>query len=320
MHPVIDALLQLAERHPLPDGQASSYWQRYGKDIVVQRTTNGLAVQAPCLETVKPVGVVSRLLCGIERWSYRSVTAQLDSYPAIWRLAQQLTYQLSGGPHFTFQVFKSACALSVLVDHGKQWGLAPKTCVVIGDGCGFFGALLRRYWVGARVYCVDLPKALVLQAWVHSCADRAATMAWLRPEIGRPPAAINFVLPQNLEEIQEHEIDWAINIASMQEMTPESIARYFTFLRKRSHPASRFYCVNRLEKQLPGGEVIAFHDYPWQVDDAIFLDGPCPYYTYFLSPHTAPTGPRVAGVRVPFFNCFDGVHMHRLVRLAPHGG
>lgn len=319
MHPVIDELVTLSERDPFPAGHTSSYWQRYGHQIVVERTADGLAVRASSLETVEPVGLASRLLCGLERWSYRSVTAQLHSYPDMWRVAKRLAWQLAGGPHLTFQVFKSACALSVLADHATTWRLEPQTCLLIGDGCGFLGALLRRRWAGVRLYCVDLPRSLVLQARTHLGADHSVAMAVLGSKPPQTPATVNFVLPQHLDEIPEA-IDWAIAIASMQEMNPESIAGYFEFLRRRIHPTSRFYCVSRLQKALPGGEVVAFHDYPWREDDEIFLDGPCPYYTHFLSPHTAPKGPRVAGVRVPFVNRFDGAHMHRLVRLAPSNG
>ena len=102
--------------------------------------------------------------------------------------------------------------------------------------------------------------------------------------------------------------------ASMQEMNEFSIASYFSFLRRRSSPSSRFYCANRLWKQLPGGEIASFNDYPWQEDDEIFFDGPCPYYTHFFARYTLANGPRVLG-RVPFINYCDGIHMHRLVRL-----
>ena len=53
---------------------------------------------------------------------------------------------------------------------------------------------------------------------------------------------ITFVLPQDIERITD-EIDCAINIASMQEMNEFSITSYFTFLRRRSTPRSRFYSV-----------------------------------------------------------------------------
>lgn len=315
MHEVLESLLQEAERQPFPSGHASSYWTQHGEGIVLRRTAGGLQIHAASVETVGPVGVPSRVLNRLERWSYRPVTAQLRSFPAIWILAAELARRLSGGPSLTFQVFKSACAMSVLADHYTARGMAPAACLVIGDGCGFFGALLRRYWTGSRLYCIDLPRSLVLQASTHLQADPSAMLASLTGPASAP-GDVNFIMPQHMEAVQEP-IGCAVNIASMQEMTPESIAGYFMLLRQRSLPTSRFYCVNRLHKQLPGGEVAAFDRYPWHKDDEVFLDGPCPYYRHYLSPSTSAQGPRLAGVRIPFVNYFDGAHMHRLVRLAP---
>ena len=102
----------------------------------------------------------------------------------------------------------------------------------------------------------------------------------------------------------------------MQEMNPHSIDSYFKFLRIRSTQSSRFYCVNRLRKELPGGEVPIFTDYPWEKQDEVFIDFRCPYYTHFVGP-TGSKGPRVLRVRVPLINHFDGQIMHRLVHLAP---
>jgi hypothetical protein len=109
-----------------------------------------------------------------------------------------------------------------------------------------------------------------------------------------------FLEPAQLETIQR--IDCAFNMASMQEMTVPEIARYFLFLRSCS---ALFYCVNREEKQLIGGEVLRFNEYPWSEKDSILLDEPCWYYTHFLS-H-----------RPPFFHHFDGPVRHRLAILEP---
>jgi hypothetical protein len=213
----------------------------------------------------------------------------------------------------TFDVWKQSVALAVLVDHWTAFNLSPKTFALIGDGYGFLGALIRRHLPDARIYSIDLPKILVFQAYTHERAGSGASMSIMSTR--QRPTSITFVQPQDADAISD-EIDCAVNIASMQEMTDLSIAAYFKFLRQRSTPSSRFYCVNRLRKELPGGEVTTFKDYPWQEDDEVFINGPCPYYTHILA-RTMPKGPRVLGMRVPFVNHFDGATMHRLVRLAP---
>jgi hypothetical protein len=129
---------------------------------------------------------------------------------------------------------------------------------------------------------------------------------------------VNLVVPQALERISDR-IDCAINIASMQEMNSYSIAAYFSFLRKRSGHHSRFYCVNRERKVLPGGEVASFDQYPWHDDDTIFVDEQCPYYTHFFGLRTRSEGPKLFGMRVPFINYFDGPHRHRLAKLSEAG-
>lgn len=217
-----------------------------------------------------------------------------------------------------FYVFRCAAVLSVLVDHWRARRLAPKTFTLIGDGSGFLGALIRRMNPTARLYCIDLPKMLLFQAHLHQAADQHVTLSLLRADAAASPADVIFVLPQDIERVPDV-IDCAVNVASMQEMNPYSIVAYFTFLRRRSIEQSRFYCVNRLHKALPGGEVANFVNYPWHEADEVFLDGACPYYRQFLAPYTLRRGPRWFGVRVPFVNYFDGVMMHRLVRLAPLG-
>lgn len=315
MSHVIETLLGMVETDPLPAAHTSSHWQRYGRETSIERRGEQLALRPVGFEGIEQLRFNGRIVHLVERLSYRSVTSQLKSYAPVWRMSKQLAHDLSGV--FNFYVFKSTCALAVLTDHWLAYGLSPRTFALIGDGYGFLSALIRRWQPGARLYCIDLPKMLVFQASTHEKADPGATMSVLSANRS-DGADITFVLPEDIERIPD-EIDCAISMASMQEMNEFSIASYFTFLRRRSTARSRFYCVNRLKNELPGGEIASFADYPWRGDDEVFLDGPCPYYTHFLTgySYTLPNGPRVLGRRVPFINYFDGIHMHRLARLAP---
>lgn len=160
MNAVIESLLQIVDANPLPAGHTSSHWQRHGSETIVERRGGELVLRASGFETVHAGRVRSRVLHGLERLSYRLVTSRLRSYPAVWRVAKGLASDLSGTPNFN--VFKSACALTVLADHWAAHGLAPKTFVLIGDGYGFLGALIRRYLGGVQLYCVVHPTF----AWV----------------------------------------------------------------------------------------------------------------------------------------------------------
>jgi hypothetical protein len=319
MNPVLDALLRAVEASPIPAEHASSHWQFHGRQTTVEPDGPMLRLRASGFNPVAQPGLAGHLLHRVERWSYRAVTAHLKSFPEIWALTRQLLRELGGGPDF--YAFRSACALATLADHWQAFGLDPKVFALIGDGSGLLGAMIRRARPTARLYCIDLPKTLVFQVRTHERANPSACVALLSGEdSGEAPTAaaadIAFVLPQALEQIPDA-IDCAINIASMQEMLASSIAAYFTFLRRRSAPQARFYCVNRRRKELRGGEITSFYDYPWQPDDEVFVDGPCPYYRHFFSSSTLPHGPRLFGVRVPYVNWMDGEHVHRLARLAP---
>lgn len=312
MNPVIEELLIMVERDPVPAAHTSSFWKHYGRETTVERSGDELVLRGSGFGNMyapRPLGKATHLL---QRITYSRVTSRLHSYKSVWKTAIRLAHDLQFD--LTFDVWRQSVALAVLADHWAAHNLSPRTFAMIGDGYGFLGALVRRRLPESRIYCIDLPKTLVFQAQTHEQADRTAKMSIVPKDWG--VADVNFVLPQHIEFISD-DIDCAVNIASMMEMKDSSIAAYFTFLRHRSTPQSRFYCVNRLRKELPGGEVTSFKDYPWRGDDEVFVDGPCPYYTHFLGPHTLSKGPKVLGVRVPFINHFDGMIMHRLAHLAP---
>lgn len=279
------------EIEPDPIQHVSSHWAQYGSKIGGR------------LEAIYRPHPATRFFKLLDRISYRRVTQGIRSYPPVWEATQRLARDLSGG--LTFNVFKSAAAAALLSDHWQEHRLSPRTFLLIGDGAGFLGALLRRLVPSARIYSVDLPRMLLIQAGTYRKADPAAG------------DRVTFVSPEDLERISE-KIDCAVSIASMQEMTTRSIASYFAFLRKQnSGPDSRFYCVSRRRKVLPAGEVSEFNAYPWSARDTLFIAGECPYYTHFFSHETFERGPRVFGIRVPFLNFFDGPMMHRLARLNP---
>ena len=247
----------------------------------------------------------------IENKTYRKVTMKIKSFHPIHAAAKELMQELAFSP--TFDTWKCAVILATLQDHWDTNRLSPKVFACIGDGHGFLSALIHRIIPDSRIYCIDLPKTLIFQVVTHQRADPVAKFSLL-PAMA--PSAVSFVLPQHVENIPDN-IDCCINVASMQEMNPFSIESYFKFLRKRSTPSSRFYCVNREKKVLPDGEVCEFSNYPWHKKDRIFIDGPCEYYKHFISRITQPYGPRLLGVRIPFVNYFDGIHLHRLVNLHP---
>lgn len=309
------ALVDLARSESVPEQHLSSHWRRFGGETTVDWRQDGtLVLDAAGFDTLGTPAMPGRLLHWIERLSYVQTTLRLRSYPRAWKAAKVLARDLHGG--LTYPVFKAAAALAVLMDHWQRQQLSPRTFAFIGDGSGFLGALILRLFPEARAYCIDLPKMLVFQARTHQVALPGVSLALHTSVSGPAPARVRLVPAWELESIEDV-VDCAINIASMQEMTSFSINAYFDFLRRRSGPRSRFYCVNREHKRMIGGEIAAFDDYPWRPADEIFIDELCPYYTHYLDWNTNAEGPRMLGVRIPFINYFDGAHRHRLVKLAP---
>ena len=88
----------------------------------------------------------------------------------------------------------------------------------------------------------------------------------------------------------------------MQEMNMALIQKYFSIMRT-STVESYFYCCNREEKTLPDGNVIRFSDYPWNEEESIIIDEPCPWYQKYPSLYP------------PFWRDFEGTHLHRLIKL-----
>jgi hypothetical protein len=162
---------------------------------------------------------------------------------------------------------------SVLAVHHANTILShhrPSVVLEIGAGLGHLAALLRRV-CGVKLYIIDLPEAIKLSA------PRLAPYGTLALPHEEPDQIINFFVPAQLDRVPP--VDLAINIASMQEMRPPEIARYFDVIRNR---AELFYCANRVEKWLSdeigsadGASArrdypVRFHDYPWGNCEDIF--------------------------------------------------
>jgi len=244
---VIEELLQIVEKDPLPAADTSSHWEILGNETTVGRSGDDLVLSGSGFGAMKVGGRLGSAARLLERLTYSLVTMRLKNYKSSFKTTKRLASDLTAD--LTYDIWRQSVALSVLRDHWGNHNLSPKTFAVIGDGHGFLGALIRRQFPESRVYLIDLPKMLVFQAHTQEQAGFGGSMSVMSP--GSTPTETTFVLPENIDLISDR-IDCAINIASMQEMTNRSISQYFEFLRSRTSPNSRFYCVNRLHKELPG--------------------------------------------------------------------
>lgn len=215
----------------------------------------------------------------------------------------------------TFDVFRQVFSFDLL-----QRYISPEMrrrrlfFLMIGDGYGVLSAIFKEMLPDSTIVMLDIGKTLLFQAYycqkAHPlCVHKIAGEANLD--------AVDFLYcpVEDLEKIERYRFDIAVNIASMQEMSNATVARYYHFLRRNLRPDNLFYCCNREYKRSPGGEVSEFRKYPWMPGDRFFVDGICPWHQYFFSVGRAERGLTLFKVRIPFVNFYDGIHLHRLAVL-----
>jgi len=216
------------------------------------------------------------------------------------------------GLAFSPDAFRQVCTLNLLVRQ-MQTKQVPNRILIIGDGHGIPAALIHTRYPDARIFLADLGSVLFFQAYhLHKAFPDAPQALTDEDGDGHTRSVFNFCPADSLDTLPQDAFDLAINVASMQEINPAVTARYFALLRR--HNTRLFYCCNRLEKRLRGGEITRFMDYPWSPADEHWVDGPCPWHQWFFgrgsSPHV-----RLWGCPVPFMHRYDGPHWHRLTRL-----
>ena len=186
---------------------------------------------------------------------------------------------------------------------------AKSIVVVIGDGFGTFSSLALSAFPNIRVIAVNLVKTLLVdviyatRALPKACVTLATNEDGMHVALGDPDVRLVAVRAGDCALLKVAPASLAVNIASMQEMNPGTIANYFRVLRSTPGPVA-FYCCNRDEKTLPDGTIVRFKEYPWSANDIIVDDELCPWHQQYYA------------ARPPFFFPYDGSIRHRLATLA----
>jgi len=292
----------------------SSHWEYESQFLEVEEGVQGPRPLSGSVWGCKWNGRVSKL---IDRLTVLSHLVSLPHKRRILKLggaASKICARM--GVDSTYTVFRQVCSVELLQrhlatdSHGKRLRL-----LVIGDGIGMLSSVFKAAYPNSTIVMVDIGKTLMYQAYyvqraypnlVHEMADSVTDAA-----------KTDFVYcpTEHLDHLNDFQFDVAVNIASMQEMNAQTIARYFTFLRDHFEDSAMFYCCNRDRKVLVGGEVAEIYNYPWLVNDEFLVDEPCGWNRFFISRRKTPSGPRLLGLRVPFFSHFDGPVSHRLAVL-----
>jgi len=300
----------------------SSHWRLYGGlfDIDMDSAGNLLEVVGAGIGTMKwPKGwkgAFQRLL------DYLCIFLHIIRLPDR-RFLLQLRREGTGlcrkmGLHFTFDAFRQICTLAIIERNLGRGGVIKGglNILMIGDGYGFLSALFKLRFPHSTVVLIDLGKTLLLQS--YNCQMAFPQSVHMLPEKIDERSQADFVYcpAEQLEALKGFTFDIAVNIASMQEMAPTIVERYFAFLRKRLRTKNLFYCCNRERKTMPGGEVSEFTHYPWKPEDQYVINGPCPWHQYFMAVGRSGNEAVISGVKIPFVHLYDGIHLHRLVVMA----
>ena len=226
------------------------------------------------------------------------------------RMAKRVIQSM--GLAFSQDAFRQVCTLNLLV-RKMETMQDPHRILIIGDGHGILAALLHSRYPNSRIFLADLGSVLFFQAYHLHKAFPGAPQVLIDEDLDNHDNAVFSLCPADrVDMLPQDELDLAINLASMQEMDPAVTANYFALLRQRK--TRLFYCCNRLEKHLEGGEITRFMDYPWSPADKHLVDGPCPWHQWYFGRGASPNV-RLCGVPVPMMHRYDGKHWHRLTRL-----
>jgi len=224
------------------------------------------------------------------------------------------------GVPFSYNCFRQICTFGLLSRKFNFCG--GERILIIGDGFGFLSAFIKEMLPEAKITLIDLGKTLLFQVYYCSRAHPKAGHLLpfdVRTEKPNPEvmnASFVYCPAEYMKVLKDFKYDIAINIASFQEMNSETVSKYFDFMRGSLKKDNLFYCCNRIEKIMVGGEVSRFFSYPWQKEDIYLVNEYCPWHRHFLSPQLSTRGPKLRGVRIPFVNYFDGPVFHRLTVLS----
>jgi len=180
---------------------------------------------------------------------------------------------------------------------------------VIGDGQSNFVSLALARKFCDKLISINLTEVLLsdldLLENIATLTENEIAVASSPAEVieflNNPQQKLLLISAQNSSIISDMDIELFVNIASFQEMTPALVQEYFKIIQSNN---AYLYCCNRVEKQLYGGEINRFFDFPWG-ESRVLLDEPCKWHQHSYSLRSPQLYKRFP---------FDGEIWHRLVK------
>ena len=300
------------------DPGESSHWQKYHADFKFNgKTFSGL--QGFGGSSKKLTGL-RFLLTKLLQKKFRRFADSYEKFAIIDRLAREITNKQHR--EYDLDVLRQALTLSFLDQKVGESINCKSILCVIGDGFASMTTLILANKSAGCIVLINLTKTLLvdlyyLRLWMG--ADKFENTVDLivndedidlvlekRSRLASEGAQqIIAIQASDHQLMKKFPIDMVINIASMQEMNPQTIDSYFDSMRSiAANKKVLFYCCNREEKILPDGTVTRFMDYPWLLSDDILFEDLCPWHQQYYS------------TRPPFYRPYDGPIIHKLVALS----
>jgi putative sugar O-methyltransferase len=277
----------------------SSHWREFGKRTTVIRRSNDFEINAYGISDFSKKTLLRKLYNIPASYFLVKILKKYNANEATIKAAKDITEKLN--ILFNFDHVKHILIFDLLKSHDVF--NTEKLICILGDGHGFFGTLIKTMMPNAKILFVNLGRNLLIDSVCFSRVFPDINPLLLSDIEGHKAISkhsIIFLEAEKYKILENLPVGLFVNIASMQEMDVHMIKTYFEIM-KTSTVESYFYCCNREEKILPDGSIIRFNDYPWSGD--ILIDEPCPWYQKY--PSSIP----------PFWRSFDGVHLHRLIKI-----
>jgi len=295
------------------DPGQSSHWQKYHSSF--QFKGDGFSGLRGFGECIKPRGNLLRAFEMVLQSTFRNMADDKQDFSFLDKIAARIVSIQNR--NYNLDILRQVLTLSFLRAQIPELQKGDKVVCVIGDGFATMTSLLLASNSSSRVVLVNLTKTLLVDLWYLNqwmgdelfgiTVDLVTSKEDLQCALDKPITNTSdfghviAIRAADHELIRYGPLNLVINIASMQEMNPIVISSYFDDMRECiSDNALYFYCSNRLEKFLPGGEVTRFFEYPWSVEDQILVDELTPWHQRYYS------------FMPPFFRLYDGPSQHRL--------
>lgn len=295
-------------------GQVSAHWKNFSAKFNVKRDAGGK------ITAIKGYGFGGsdddRFLAKIRTAVGNALQLSQLRYPGLEETVSEAkkTVRLMGLT-FSQDALRQAYTCYFLKKHISENSINIKKILLIGDGHGILAALMSQQFPDAKIFLMDLGVTLFFQAYYLSKIFPQKQHTLLGEADGLKIGNGFFYCPaEEQDHFPPEEIDLAINVASMQEMTMDVVAKYFQLLRERK--TKLFYCCNRLEKTLPDGTITRFMDYPWLKEDKHLVNEECPWHRFFFGRSAAENIKLLGLFPIPLLHRYDGVHWHRLTLLS----